>query len=161
MFTNDVILKLFKSIIGINFNYDYLLEKINEYGEIPHEEIIGDYSNLKHFMNNNFKKLENNDPIYDYDQIDQNFLFPIILTKFLLESPDDITIKTFFYNPINLEKIILNIQYVLSVTSQYANNRVVTNLIHLKKGKNVGNWRDSEYGLGSFNLIIRWRDISF
>lgn len=42
---------------------------------------------------------------------------------------------------------LINAQRIMNLTEAFAKNQTKRNLIHLKDGQVVGQWRDSEYGM--------------
>lgn len=44
---------------------------------------------------------------------------------------------------------LINAQKIINITAPFLDNQTVANLLHLKEGEIVGEWRDSTYGLGN------------
>lgn len=136
-----------------------VLERVNRTdGSACHEESIGDWAT---FMNLE----EGNGSIEyrcDYAMVDTNYFVLILMVlqfigygagldrmRALLSSPAG------KINPSNKgltwgDLFIILAQKIMDQTSAFASpgGQTRANLIHLKEGKETGNWRDSIYGLG-------------
>jgi hypothetical protein len=128
-----------------------VLERLNAAGEVAHEEDIGEYAVLRHIREDD----EPSDaPIYDYKMIDDDFLLPIVSARYLLatstgrERAADFLARTTSSGERYGAALVRNFQFVLSASSAFARNPQWSNLVALKPGVDVGNWRDSEDGLG-------------
>jgi hypothetical protein len=68
-----------------------VLNRMNNKGEVAHEEDLGLQAHYDHLVNINKKgkKIENlnilNAPVYDYKMKDDDFMFPILLNRYLLK----------------------------------------------------------------------------
>jgi len=68
-----------------------VLNRMNNKGEVAHEEDLGLQAHYDHLINidKEGKKIENlnilNAPVYDYKMKDDDFMFPILLNKYLLK----------------------------------------------------------------------------
>jgi len=135
-----------------------VLERINRTdGSVCHEETIGDYATYLNQQNN----LSSTAPEYDYKMIDTDFFLPVVLERYLVQSsvgqprtadflatqatvdPDNAGLTYTDLARISAEKI-MNI----SAPFAAAGGQTKDNLIHLKDGQVVGEWRDSTYGIG-------------
>jgi hypothetical protein len=128
-----------------------VLERLNVDGEVAHEEDIGEYAVLRRMAQGD----EANDaPVYDYKMIDDDFLLPIVAARYLLvtpagreRAPEFLARKTTSGETYGAA-LVRNFRFVVSAASAFARNPEWRNLVALKPGVNVGNWRDSEDGLG-------------
>lgn len=128
-----------------------VLERLNAAGEVAHEEDIGEYAVLRHLAQGG----EASDaPIYDYKMIDDDFLLPIVAADYLLATPagrrraaDFLARKTVSGEDYGAA-LVRNFRFVVLAASAFARDPEWRNLVALKPGVDVGNWRDSEDGLG-------------
>lgn len=90
--------------------------------------------------------------------IDTDFYLPVIMASYFEKNPDRIqpllateagSIDTANINLTYADLALLNAQKIVNVTANFLDNQTVENLIHLKEGEVVGEWRDSTYGLGN------------
>lgn len=128
-----------------------VLERLNPRGEVAHEEEIGEYAVLRHLRQDD----EPSDaPIYDYKMIDDDFLLPIVAARYLLATPAgreraaDFLAREAATGETYGAALVRNFRFVVSAASDFAREPEWVNLVALKPGINVGNWRDSENGLG-------------
>ena len=128
-----------------------VLERLNAAGEVAHEEDIGEYAVLRHLREDD---RASGTPIYDYKMIDDDFLLPIVAARYLLATPAgreraaDFLARTTSSGESYGAALLRNFRFVLSASSAFAENPEWPNLVALRPGVNVGNWRDSEDGLG-------------
>lgn len=118
-------------------------------GDVAHEEEIGDFAAYHHLQN---KEAVTDAPIYDYKMIDDDFLLPIVLAKYIRETPAD-RVRAFLSRQTGdgrgyRDAILSNIGLVEQRTQAFARQPSWRNLISLKPGRHDGEWRDSPTGLG-------------
>ncbi|KAH8658510.1 hypothetical protein BX600DRAFT_439672 [Xylariales sp. PMI_506] len=126
-------------------------------GSVCHEETIGDYATWTNIQDN----ITSTAPLCTYLMIDTDYYLPILMAQYFVENPvgsaraaDFLSIHASFYpNESHLTygtKALKNAQRVMELAAPFAapGNRTVANLIHLKDGQPVGQWRDSNEGLG-------------
>jgi len=126
-----------------------VIERLNNHGEVAHEEDIGEFSVLRHLRENG---QSNDQAFYDYKMVDDDYMLAPIIAEYILNQ-DIATAKSFLSRKTHSgqlysERLLKNFDYVMSMTNQYANNPKVENLIEINKGDTVGEWRDSGEGLG-------------
>jgi hypothetical protein len=136
-----------------------VLERINRTdGSACHEETIGDYAtylNLK-------KNISSTDAGFDYKMIDTDFFLPVLMQRYFLENEigmsrsegllstaagrADSRNKNLTYGDLTL----INAEKIMKLAAPFTaqGNQTLDNLIHLKEGEIVGQWRDSTYGIG-------------
>ncbi|CRG85832.1 Leucine--tRNA ligase [Talaromyces islandicus] len=136
-----------------------VLERLNrEDGSVCHEETIGDYATWLNEQNGVFST----DPQYDYKMIDSEYYLPILMNQYFVQNSvgqsradsfSSITAGTI--NPANKgltygQLAVINAERTMSLAAPFAgyNNQTRENLLHLKDGQVVGQWRDSAYGIG-------------
>lgn len=136
-----------------------VLERINRTdGSAAHEESIGDYAT---WLNQQEDGVASTAPRYDYHMIDTDYFVPIILVDYLVKNEvghsraEDFLAQEASTNPENSgltyrELALINAEKIMSDTAAFAakGGQKKENLIHLKDGEAVGEWRDSNNGLG-------------
>ncbi|KAK2589716.1 hypothetical protein QQS21_012607, partial [Conoideocrella luteorostrata] len=137
------------------------LERINRTdGSVCHEETIGDYATLLNLQNNVTTECGKTSTAggFTYPMIDTDYYVPIIMDKYFQSQPG--RIKTLLATEagavdaanMNLtwgELSYTNAQKIMNITEAFEKNQSVGNLIHLKDGEVVGQWRDSTYGIAN------------
>ena len=90
--------------------------------------------------------------------IDTDFYLPILMDIYFTKYPDRIqpllsrnagSIDTANENLTYADLAFSNAQKIVNITAPFVDNQTVENLLHLKEGEVVGQWRDSTYGLGN------------
>ncbi|KAJ5677711.1 uncharacterized protein N7477_003344 [Penicillium maclennaniae] len=122
-----------------------VLERINRTdGSVCHEETIGDYATWTNLQDN----ITSNAMICDYKMIDSDYYLPILMEKYFLQNPHVIEHQR-SEPELDLGQLAtINAARIMHLTGPFAHNQVKENLIHLKDGQIVGEWRDSTYGIG-------------
>ena len=135
-----------------------VLERINRTdGSVCHEETIGDYATYLNQQDN----ITSTAPQYDYKMVDTDFFLPVVMkTYFVDNSIGRSRISPFFTNKASIDPDNAGLTYqdlarisaekIMNSTAAFAQpgGQTKANLIHLKEGEIVGEWRDSTYGLG-------------
>ena len=126
-----------------------VIERLNNRGEVAHEEDIAEFAILRHMRESGTTSTR---PIYDYKMIDDDYLLAPIVAEYLLNQ-DKITAQAFLNKKTSggkayQERLLANFDYVISMASPYAKSPKIENLIQLEQGHMVGEWRDSGEGLG-------------
>ena len=129
-----------------------VLERANETGTLCHEETIGDYASFVNMQNNQSDL--GNTPSYSYVMLDVDFLLLPVLADYFLSYPQgqnrsaaflarNSTLKNGTYSQLLLE----NVNHVMNLSQPFAQDPRVENLVPIRSYP-VGNWRDSNSGLG-------------
>ncbi|EKG17217.1 glycogen debranching enzyme [Macrophomina phaseolina MS6] len=135
-----------------------VLERINRTdGSVCHEETIGDYATYLNLQQNIWSTA----PQYDYKMIDTDFFLPIIMYEYFVRRDVGRERQEAFFStqatvdPANEgldygALALVSAEKIVNITSAFAvrGGQVKENLIHLKEGQVVGQWRDSTYGIG-------------
>jgi hypothetical protein len=134
-----------------------LLERINKSdGTVAHEETIGDYATYQHLQ----EGVVSSAPRYDYKMIDTDYLLPVVLVDYFVNNPTgsgrtELLDTVASVNPDNAgltyrELAELSVDKIMRSTAAFAapDGQTKENLIHLNDGQPVGEWRDSNSGLG-------------
>ncbi|KAI8584777.1 hypothetical protein K450DRAFT_267434 [Umbelopsis ramanniana AG] len=123
-------------------------------GELCHEETIGDYASWINMQNNQSEL--GSQPFYDYKMIDTNFELLPALAHYFLDLPSGsgrttsfLAKKAVLANNMTYQQLLQkNVELVMTQSAAFAHEPSAKNLIHLKDGVPVGNWRDSNQGIG-------------
>ncbi len=136
-----------------------VLERLSPRGEVAHEEDIGERAVLDHLERDGTRSAA---PMFDYKMIDGDFLLAPVAGALLLESDrKDARAQTWAARfldasivtasgqsrPAGVE-LVRNLTYVIERAAAFASKPIARNLIGLKPGFTVGDWRDSDWGLG-------------
>ncbi|KAF2628120.1 glycogen debranching enzyme [Macroventuria anomochaeta] len=135
-----------------------VLERINRAdGTVCHEEVIGDYATYLNLKEN----ITSTEPRCDYKMVDTDYLLPIAMQNYFVDTStgqqrsDEFfnTTATFLVENDGLTYGTLaeiTISKIMNATSAFASpgGQTIQNLIHLRASEPVGEWRDSNNGLG-------------
>jgi hypothetical protein len=148
-----------------------ILERSNSKGVICHEEIIGDYASLTNLLNN----ITSTAPSCNYVMVDTDFFLQPLLAQYFLNTSGCANragpfLKLFVFcsmfpnNAVRLplpgrktrgyhaELAFRNAFHVMNISAPFAGHQSKDNLIHLRDGEIVGQWRDSIYGIGGTRI---------
>jgi hypothetical protein len=142
-----------------------VFDRLSPDGQVAHEESLGDQAAREHLER--FTALaasgsgraaldELRDlgaPVYDYKMIDDDFMPVLLLDAYLRDGEvSRERVRAFLGAPssggTSLEALARNLDYILGQAAPYAASGAVRDLIALRPGLLVGDWRDSEEGLG-------------
>jgi hypothetical protein len=135
-----------------------VLARLSAKGEVAHEEDIGEFAVLAHRAAG---RPLTDKPIFDYKMVDDDFMLAPLAASYLLDKASPAEAETFLKRTLPTGEtyasaLARNFAYVLEAAQPFAKDPKYTNLIALKPGNNVGEWRDSEHGLGggrySYNI---------
>ena len=135
-----------------------VLERINRTdGTVCHEEVIGDYATYL----NRKENITSTQPRCDYKMVDTDYLLPIAMQRYFVDTEAGKqrshaffnTTATFLVenNALSYEALAeITISKIMNATAAFATQGGQTkeNLIHLRSNEPVGEWRDSNNGLG-------------
>ncbi|KAI1339698.1 carbohydrate-binding module family 52 protein [Xylariaceae sp. FL0016] len=124
-------------------------------GSVCHEETIGDYATYL----NQQQGIDSTDPRCDYKMIDTDLFLPIALEEYLVQSAvgrrrrDDFLASNASVIAENeghtyAQLVLATAEKIMRITEGFEKSSLKKDLIHLKQGQTVGQWRDSESGLG-------------
>jgi hypothetical protein len=128
-----------------------VLQRLAPNGEVAHEEDIGEFAVLRHRKQG---EAANDNPIYDYKMIDDDFMLAPIVAAYLIEHPAGRQRAAAFLNTKLRDgeqvgfALARNFAWGTRSAQAFADRPEASNLIALKPGIQVGDWRDSEDGLG-------------
>ncbi|KVP25950.1 hypothetical protein WJ86_11125 [Burkholderia multivorans] len=128
-----------------------VLARLSSDGKVAHEEGIGEFALI-----DNRKNGRPNDatPTYDYKMIDSDYLLAPIAAAWLIDDPRGQARAAAYLaqrgsdGRTNGSRLVANLLHVADTARPFAQQPAVANLIHLRPGEIVGNWRDSTDGLG-------------
>ncbi|KAI1757356.1 hypothetical protein F4782DRAFT_225346 [Xylaria castorea] len=124
-------------------------------GSVCHEEVIGDYATYL----NEQQGIPSTEALCDYKMIDTDFFLPIAINEYFMKSRIGIERRDSFFakNASVIESnqgltyadlALTTLEKIMNTTAAFEESPVVANLIRLKDGQSVGQWRDSNTGLG-------------
>jgi hypothetical protein len=127
-----------------------VLVRLSPSGDVAHEEDIGEFAILDH---RRAGEGMSDAPTYNYNMIDSAFLLAPVARAWLLDDPRGRARAAAFLaerqggRPLG-EALMVNLRYVAAQAAAFGAAPEWRNLIALKPGMNVGEWRDSNDGLG-------------
>ncbi|KAF2264953.1 hypothetical protein CC78DRAFT_600926 [Lojkania enalia] len=141
-----------EAVIGV------VLERINSTdGTACHEEVIGDYTTFLNLQ----KNITSSAPQCDYKMVDTDYFLPIVMKNYLVDTETGRnrskeflnTTATFLANNAGMKYAALakrTAEKIMKTSTPFTleGGQIKENLVHLKEGEVVGEWRDSTYGLG-------------
>lgn len=132
-----------------------VLARLSPKGEVAHEEDIGEQAVLDHIKAEGSRSAA---PVYDYKMIDGDYLLAPVASAWLLHDARGRSRAAAFLaaagsregtgRPTRGAALVQNLRLVLSSAAAFASDPSRSKLITLKPGRSVGEWRDSEHGLG-------------
>ena len=130
-----------------------VLERLDAQGEVAHEEDIGEFAILRHRKEGAPSGQAADAPIHDYKMIDDDFMLAPVAAAWLLDRPEGRrNARNFLSRKLASGESVgaalaRNFGFVLRQARAFAADPVARNLVALKQGHEVGQWRDSEDGL--------------
>ncbi|KAL5359442.1 hypothetical protein BJX96DRAFT_183768 [Aspergillus floccosus] len=134
-----------------------VLERVNRTdGSVCHEETIGDYATWLNIQ----KNITSTAMICDYNMVDSDYFLPVLMKKYFVDNPvgkhryrafSSTTAGKFNAANRNLtwgQLSVTNAERVIRLATPFVQNRRKEDLIHLREGQVVGQWRDSTFGIG-------------
>jgi hypothetical protein len=132
-----------------------VLTRLSPQGEVAHEEDIGEFAILDHLRGNG---VESDAPVFDYKMIDGSFMLAPVAAEWLLNDARARPQAAAFLARNDARQgepprsfgadLVSNLKFVLQAAAKFADDPQPSNLIALKPGIDVGQWRDSNDGLG-------------
>jgi hypothetical protein len=128
-----------------------VFDRLQADGQVAHEEDIGEMAGLHHVRAG---RPPSDEPVFDYKMVDDNLLLAPVVAAYLLDRPDGQARADGFLarrTPAGTtyrDALLTNLRFVVAQAEPYAASGKATDLIALLPGLLVGDWRDSEDGLG-------------
>jgi hypothetical protein len=135
-----------------------VLTRLSPQGEVAHEEDIGEFAILDHRRAAGSKSdsVKSDAPVFDYKMIDGSFMLAPVAAAWLLDDPRGRPQAAQFLAQTDGRgeaprafgaDLVGNLKFVLQASHPFAADPRAPNLIALKPGLTVGDWRDSNDGL--------------
>src|SRR5215831_3684502 len=132
-----------------------VLERLSAQGEVAHEEAIGEIAVLDHMEREGTRSAA---PVLDYKMIDGDYLLAPVASAWLIHDERARRHAGAFlaaaangasgHGRTRGAALLANLRLVVQSAVGFAAAPDPSHLIGLKSGHSVGNWRDSESGLG-------------
>jgi hypothetical protein len=127
-----------------------VLARLSPGGEVAHEEDIGEFAVLRHRKEQGKPDAT---PIFDYVMIDDDYMLPPVAAAWLLDDKRGRARAEAFLqakqgNETQGAALARNLLFVAGQSTAFAKTPSYEHLIALKAGKPVGQWRDSNEGIG-------------
>ena len=132
---------------------DSVLARLSPHGQVAHEEDIGEEAVLENLK----RGVRSAAPSYTYLMIDENYMLAPDAAAWLLSARERARAAAFLAAPVGGPEqrqgshgaaLVKNLSFVLQSAAPFARDPRVGHLIGLKPGVPVGDWRDSNTGLG-------------
>jgi hypothetical protein len=130
-----------------------VIDRLGPGGDVAHEESIGEWAALEHLAAGR-RPEDPREPIYDEKMIDDDFLLAPVAAAYLLDQPAGRARAEAFLGRRTpsgeryAAALARNLGLVLRLAAPFAEAPSAGTLVGLKAGSSVGEWRDSEEGLG-------------
>jgi hypothetical protein len=127
-----------------------VLQRLDANGEVAHEEDIGEFAVLRHRKQGD---PPGDAPIYDYKMIDDDFMLAPVAAAYVFDHQHgrgrtEAFLERRLPNGLSVgDALVRNFVWVAQSAHAFGRKPAAANLISLKPGINVGQWRDSEDGL--------------
>jgi hypothetical protein len=131
-----------------------VLTRLSPQGEVAHEEDIGEFAILDHLRAG---QRRSDAPVFDYKMIDGSFMLAPVAAEWLLSDARNRSRSQAFLARTDGRMgetprtfgadLAVNLRFVLRAAAAFAKDPRGANLIALKPGLSVGQWRDSNDGL--------------
>jgi glycogen debranching enzyme len=132
-----------------------VLERLSAQGEVAHEEAIGEIAVLANMQRDGTRSAA---PVLDYKMIDGDYLLAPVASAWLVHDERARPRAATFlaaaadgasgHGRTRGAALLANLRLVVRSAAGFAAAPDTSHLIGLKSGHSVGNWRDSESGLG-------------
>lgn len=132
-----------------------VVARLNDAGEVAHEEALGEFAILERRAGGEASDAAT----LDYAMVDDDFMLAPVAASYLLDRASADTARAWLAKPVRSEALpglqestgaalVRNLRFVLQSARAFAKTPTVPNLIALKSGRQNGQWRDSNEGLG-------------
>ncbi len=133
-----------------------VLDRVSSTGQVAHEEDIGTFAERRRLLEapegtpGRLEAAKRQDPIFDYKMIDGDLLLPVLMARYAETVPPE-QLNALLAKPTpdghtRAEAAQRNIDFIAAQAAQYTGS--ATSLMRIHDGEYVGDWRDSNVGLG-------------
>lgn len=141
---------------AIEAGLDSVLARLDASGEVAHEEALSEFAILERRE----KSVAGGDAAtLDYAMVDDDFMLAPVAASYLLDHAVAGGAARFLARPLISQArpayeekmgraLVRNMRFVVDRARAFAGDPRVTNLIAIKDGRDNGQWRDSDQGLG-------------
>ena len=143
------------SATAVEAGLSSVLARLSVQGEVAHEEDIGERAVLDHLKSDGSRSAA---PVFDYKMIDGDYLLAPVASAWLVHDerarPRAAAFLAAAVGDLSERRgtcgaaLVDNLRFVLQSASAFAADPNTAHLIGLKPGFSVGEWRDSEDGIG-------------
>jgi hypothetical protein len=142
------------SATAVEAGLSSVLARLSAQGEVAHEEDIGERAVLDHLESDGSHSAA---PVFDYKMIDGDYLLAPVASAWLLHDERARLRAAAFLaagagagdrHGTRGAALVDNLRFVLHSAAAFAADPTTAHLIGLKPGVSVGEWRDSETGIG-------------
>ncbi len=143
------------SATAVEAGLSAVLARLSAQGEVAHEEDIGERAVLDHLKSDGSRSAA---PVFDYKMIDGDYLLAPVASAWLLhDERARPQAAAFLAAPAGGSgerhgtrgaALVDNLRFVLHSAAAFTADPTTAHLIGLKPGVSVGEWRDSETGIG-------------
>ena len=143
------------SAAAVEAGLSSVLVRLSVQGEVAHEEDIGERAVLDHLESDGSRSAA---PVFDYKMIDGDYLLAPVASAWLVHDerarPRAAAFLAAAAGDLSAHRgtcgaaLVDNLRFVLQSASAFAADPNTAHLIGLKPGFSVGEWRDSEDGIG-------------
>ncbi|MEU8894487.1 hypothetical protein [Nocardia sp. NPDC048505] len=122
-----------------------VLDRLGPAGEVAHEESLSEFALLTRGKNN---QPPSDAPILDYSMVDENYLLAPVAAAYLLDDAAGRDRAAGYLRGDAGAALVRNLRLVVASAAAFAGAPQYRNLIGLQPGRDAGQWRDSDTGLG-------------
>ena len=128
-----------------------VLERLAPEGDVAHEEDIGEFAVLRNAREGRGRIAT---PIYDYGMVDDDFMLAPLAARWLLDDARGRARARQFLSAKSAggeargAALVRNLLWLTQRAATFTKQPRAPNLVGINSGRNTGNWRDSEQGLG-------------
>ena len=128
-----------------------VLDRLSDRGQVAHEEELGSLAEVRKLEAGKDVDTHRGDE-RAYQMVDGDFMLPIVMALYVQKaSPDrihDFLARKNARGETNRASLLRNFSLVVKKAGPFARDPRPDHLVSIMKGSSVGNWRDSDDGLG-------------
>jgi hypothetical protein len=130
-----------------------VIDRLDEAGDVAHEEDVGEWAVMEN-LKEEPRPADLRKPRYDYKMVDDDFLLAPVLSAYVEREEARPRLAAFFARRTSggktfAEAVRTNLDRVVRLAAPFAEKAAPTALVRIRDGLSVGNWRDSNEGLGN------------